>query len=131
MWKSLFALALCCFCLACGSSPTRPSAPPAFPTSPDATTTLGVQVVGNTTGPLADVFVGLQLSPGAAVAPGTAALEVPTNAAGIVEWRVVPGRRYSVLVNGQTAITDALVEGDARWLVSMPSSFPCRCRPRR
>jgi hypothetical protein len=118
------ALVICaiCFQFACGGeSPTAPT--PAAPAKGSASLTeaaaaLSVLVVGHVrNAPIAGVLV--RIDPITAV--GTSDLiEQTTGPDGLVRWHVVPNQRYTIRARNQVAITDALLGGDAQWLVSLP-----------
>lgn len=116
---------IACATVACGSptGPTPPTGPPPCTAPPAATpagegATLAVLVMSQVrTAPIGCVSVRLE-----PIAGGSAstALEATTGSDGRAVWRVVPNQRYSIHVRNQLAITAALLEGDAQWLVSLP-----------
>lgn len=122
--QTLAAVALCGALLgaACGDSPTaptQPSAPATGTAAPaDAVATLAVVVVGHVrNAPLAGVAV--RIDPIGSVRTADV-IEQTTGADGRVSWHVIPGQRYTIRVRNLTAITDALLQADAQWLVSLP-----------
>jgi hypothetical protein len=84
----------------------------------DAVATLAVVVVGHVrNAPLSGVVV--RIEPVSSVGRSET-LEQTTGADGRVHWLVIPNQRYTIRVRNLTAITDALLQADAQWLVSLP-----------